>query len=298
MAVYSELFGINRLPVSRRSQKEGLKANASRGRRPVVTAGMAIFCAFGIQAYAEDGTGAEGPDANSWNFAAGFGAVRTARYPGSRDDYTRVLPLVSVLYGRFFFGALPDAATPAGFGFNIVQDKHWRFGLALGTEIRKPRRASDAPLLRGWGDIKGTENGAVFGGYDSEWFAIHGTVSQDIGGKHEGLFARLAIEGKLHPTEKLDLLGGPEIGWANKRNMQTFFGVDAAQSAIAGIPQYKVQSGVEDWVFSLGANYRLTSKWALGAKASYGKYVGDAADSPVTTDKNQSMFGLFAIYRF
>jgi outer membrane protein len=127
---------------------------------------------------------------------------------------------------------------------------------------------------------------------------VHGLASQDIGGKHEGLFASLALEGKLHPMERLELSAGPEIVWANKRNMETFFGVNAGQSVIAGIPQYTVKSGVENWAFSLGANYRLTPKWALGAKASYGKYVGDAADSPVTTDKNQRMFGLFAIYRF
>jgi outer membrane scaffolding protein for murein synthesis (MipA/OmpV family) len=36
----------------------------------------------------------------------------------------------------------------------------------------------------------------------------------------------------------------------------------------------------------------------LGAHVAYGKLQGDAADSPVTTDKTQRMLAAFAIYRF
>jgi outer membrane scaffolding protein for murein synthesis (MipA/OmpV family) len=49
---------------------------------------------------------------------------------------------------------------------------------------------------------------------------------------------------------------------------------------------------------SAGATYTLTDHWSLGAHVSYGKLQGDAANSPVTTDKNQRLYGAFVMYRF
>jgi hypothetical protein len=49
---------------------------------------------------------------------------------------------------------------------------------------------------------------------------------------------------------------------------------------------------------SAGATYMLTDHWSLGAHVSYGKLQGDAADSPVTTDKTQRMYAAFFMYRF
>ena len=49
---------------------------------------------------------------------------------------------------------------------------------------------------------------------------------------------------------------------------------------------------------SAGATYMLTDHVSLGAHVSYGKLQGDAANSPVTTDKTQRMFGGFFMYRF
>jgi outer membrane scaffolding protein for murein synthesis (MipA/OmpV family) len=42
----------------------------------------------------------------------------------------------------------------------------------------------------------------------------------------------------------------------------------------------------------------MTDHWSLGAHVNYGKLQGDAADSPVTTDSTQRMYGAFFMYRF
>jgi len=44
------------------------------------------------------------PASNEWDFTVGLGVAYVPRYPGSRYEYTRVMPVASVLYGRFFFG--------------------------------------------------------------------------------------------------------------------------------------------------------------------------------------------------
>jgi outer membrane protein len=235
---------------------------------------------------------------NSWKFLVGAGVINGARYPGSRYNFTRGLPLVSISYGRYFFGAVPGSGAPAGGGAYLLHTEHWAVGLNIGGDFRKPRRATDDPILRGWGDIPGTVRGGIFASYTRDWFSVRGAISDDLGGHHEGVLASLAVEAKYHATQRLTLSIGPEVTWVNDQYARTFFGIDAAQSAIAGVAPYRARSGINSVSGSAGASYLLTDHWSLGAHVSYGKLRGDAADSPVTTDKTQRMYGAFFMYRF
>jgi outer membrane protein len=283
----------NQVPV----QPDGLLPVIACGSRsrwyfiPKYFAMLIILAVFARVSLAE-----EVPD--SWQFAAGVGGVNTPRYPGSRDYFTQVLPIVSVEYGRYFLGALPGTGTPAGLGAYLVRNDHWQLGIGVDGDARKPRRASDAPILHGWGNIDSTERGALFGSYTLDWFVIRGVAAADIGGKHEGVLASLEMLGRFHPIEGLTLSAGPEVVLGDRKYTQTFFGINAAQSAIAGVRPYSVKGGVNTLRFSVGADYMLTTHVLLGAHAEYGRLQREAADSPVTADKTQHLFGLFALYRF
>ncbi|MDB6086136.1 MAG: MltA-interacting MipA family protein [Gammaproteobacteria bacterium] len=246
----------------------------------------------------KEDSGVPDPFSDKWKFVVGGGIVNGARYPGSRDNFTRGLPLVSVSYGRFFLGAVPGTGAPAGAGAYLLHTEHWAIGVDVGGDARKPRRSTDDPILRGWGDIKGTVRGGLFASYTYEWLSVRTAISDDVGGHHEGVLATLAVEAKYHATQRLTLSIGPEVTWVNERYARTFFGIDAAQSEIAGIAPYRARSGINTLGGSAGATYMLTDHWSLGAHVSYGKLQGDAADSPVTTDKTQRMYGAFFMYRF
>jgi outer membrane protein len=239
-----------------------------------------------------------GPFDGSWKFLLGGGVINGPRYPGSRYDFTRGLPLVSITYGRFFFGGVPGGGAPAGAGAYLVHTEHWAVGLDIGGDVRKPRRATDDPILRGWGDIPGTVRGGMFASYTREWLSVRGSISDDLGRHHEGVLASLAVEAKYHATERLTLSIGPEATWVNDQYAKTYFGIDGAQSEIAGIAPYRARSGINTLSGSAGATYMLTDHWSLAAHVSYGKLQGDAADSPVTTDKTQRIYGAFVTYRF
>ncbi len=235
---------------------------------------------------------------DSWQITAGAGAVNAPRYPGSRDQWTRGIPVIRVEYGRFFLGSVPNAGGGAGLGAYLFRDEHWQFGVGVGGDTRKPRRASDAPILHGWGDIQSTVRATAFGSYTLDWFAIRGSVSPDIGGKHEGVLAALEMQGRYRPMERLTLSAGPEAIFGDSRYRQTFFGITAAQSLIAGVPEHTVKSGLNEVRFGVGADYQLSEHLSLGAHVAYGRLQGGAADSPVTTDKTQHLIAVFAAYRF
>jgi MipA family protein len=258
--------------------------------------GSGTRAAFGGESTASQGV--ENFD-DQWNLALGVGALYRPRYPGSRDYFTQVLPVLSVSYGRYFLGAVPGTGNGAeGLGAYLARAENWSVGISFGRDVREPRRASDAPVLEGWGEIPRTDHASVFGNYRYGWLVAHGDVSADIGGHHEGVLASLSLQGVFHPVQYLTLAVGPEITWANTQYTQTFFGIDAAQSAIAGIPPHAVKGGLDSAALAVGADYRLTSHWILGVHAKYGELQGDAADSPVTETKTQYTVTTFVSYRF
>ena len=248
-----------------------------------------------VQVAAEES--GSGSFSDKWNVVLGAGAINLPRYPGSRDDYTRGLPAVSISYDRYFIGGAPGGGGgPAGLGAYLVRTEHWAVGLTVGGDFRKPRRASDDPVLHGWGDIPGTVRGGMFASYSIEWLSIRGSVSE--AGHHEGVIASLGTEAQFHPTARLTLSVGPEVTWTNEQYAMTFFGVDAAQSEIAGIAPYRARAGVNMVGGEAGARYALTKNWSLAANVHYGRLQGDAANSPVTTDKTQRVISAFVLYRF
>ena len=117
-------------------------------------------------------------------------------------------------------------------------------------------------------------------------------------GKYEGVLASLELQGRYRPTHWLTLSAGPAAIFGDGTYRQTFFGVSAAQSLIAGVPEHPVKSGLNEVRFGVGANCRLTEHVSLNAKAEYGRLQGRAADSPVTTDRTQHSIAVFALYRF
>ncbi|WP_394788535.1 MipA/OmpV family protein [Rhodoferax sp.] len=235
---------------------------------------------------------------DSWKFSAGLGLVSQPKYPGSGDTKTSVLPMLSANYGRYFIGGVPGAGVPAGVGAYLVQDAHWRVGVGLGINLDKPRKQSDSARLNGLGDIDATTLGSVFASYSDSWWKVGGNVITDLGGKDQGTRVSFDLEAKYSPMDRLMLTAGPGLTWADGKYTQTFFGVDAGQSARSGLASYTAQSGINSVSFNLGASYQLTSQWGLGARFSASSLRGDAADSPITEKKSQNTFGVFANYRF
>jgi len=235
---------------------------------------------------------------DQWQFTLGAGVLSRPLYPGSDRSKTLALPILSATYGRYFFGSLPGSGIPAGLGAYLYNGEHWRLGVALGAELTNPRNEGDDSRLHGLGDIKGTERASVFFAYTYDWLNLRGALSQDVGGKHQGTLASLDLRGQYRPSDRLTVSAGPGVTWADSKHTQTFYGVDASQSAASGLSQFTPKSGVESVRFNVGADYRLTPQWTLGAFASAGRLQGDAARSPITVDKTQDTFSVFARYRF
>lgn len=252
------------------------------------------LCADMAQAQTDD----EPQGSDAWRYSLGLDAVSGPRFPGSSETRTRAVPLASASYGRHFIGAVPGAGVPVALGGYLLREGPFRLGVGLGADLERPRTESDSPRLSGLGDIDRTAIGTVFASYGTRWFVARANVATDVVGKGEGTRASFDVEGRYSPVERLTLLAGPGLTWADSKYTQKFFGIDATQSANSGLPQYAAGGGLNAIRFTVGADYRLTPHWQFGLRATATSLRGDAENSPITEKKSRTNGGLFAFYRF
>lgn len=253
----------------------------------------ALAAAFA--AHAQSPSGAPG---DGWNLVVGLGAISTPEYAGSDQQKVIPAPVFIATKGRWFLGALPATGVPFGIGYDLVRTSQWRFGLAVGSGFAQPREEKDDARLAGLGDIDPTAQLAAFGSFTEGWFSVRSAVTTDIGGNGHGTIGIVDVEGRWPVAERLTLSVAPGLTFANSRHEQTFFGIDAAQSANSGRAEYRPDGGLNAVRLAVGADYRFTPQWGLGARVVFSKLRGDAADSPITQDTNQNTFSVFTTWRF
>lgn len=277
-----------------------------------IAAGIAIgmiASTFCVSVQAQDT-----PAADTWHYAVGATALTQPRYPGSDRRKTRLLPIAAAAYGRFSLGELDGTGIPVGASVDLLEDPHWKVGVALGSDIGKPRKASDSPRLAGLGDIDATLLGSLYARFDDSWLEIRGNVTTDVGNRRNGIRelstpaprratsqgtqASIDIEGKYSPTPGLTVVAGPGLVWADRRHERAFFGVDDAQSVDSGLATYSPRAGIDAARMTLGADYRLTRQWHVSATLIASDLLGDAAGSPVTDKRWQTTAALAATLRF
>jgi outer membrane protein len=239
-----------------------------------------------------------GGDWDFWRYAVGGGVVSMPTFPGARDTKVEGLPIFSVGYGRWFFGANPDAGSLVSLGAYLYHDAHWRAGVAVTYDFIEPRQESDDSHLRGLGDVKRTTHFDAFGVFTYDWFTARSSVLTDIGDNQRGTTVTLDTMGRYSPTEQWTLSAGPGVTWGSDQYNTTYFGVNAEQSVRSGLPPYSLGSGVNEVRFSVGAAYHPTPHWNIGADITAAWIENSSGDSPIVQKKNQMTYGLLVTYLF
>ena len=111
-----------------------------------------------------------------------------------------------------------------------------------------------------------------------DWLSVRGSVS--YGGHKEGVIAELGAEAQYHATQHLTLSIGPEVTWVSNQYAMTFFGIDDAQSEIAGVAPYRAKGGINSVSGKASARYMLTDHWSVMAFGKYGALQGTPPIAP------------------
>lgn len=263
--------------------------------------------ALAIVAFFPSSLMAEGWD--DWEFTVGVGGIYGPEAEGSKD---------SKIGPAFNLEARWRDKVSIGFGgisWDFLQSENYTLTTSLGYD--GGRDASEHANYRGLGDIGG---GAVLGfGASTEFGPVSAGVdiNKYFGGS-EGLTAEFGVEthiplAVLFGGRELDfgsenepsmkeigpvLFAGLSTTWADKDYNGSYYGVNAAQSAASGLNTYNAAAGFNDVSLQIGVMFPITEKLAINTFVEQTRYIGDAGDSPIIREKDQTSVGVLVNFNF
>jgi outer membrane protein len=212
---------------------------------------------------------------------------------GSRYE-TRPIPYFDLDWGSVSLGT-DDGLTWSALNTN---------GFTAGPYINYlPGRTANGSL-RGLRDVSDM---AEIGGFiqyaPAEFWRVYAQVGQAVGGARDqsGVVGKLG--GELGYPLGSGIIGstGLMAHFADARQAQTFFGVDANEAAASGFRPYNASAGFQNLTLTQSFEFPLDAKWSLLTSASWIHLVGSAANSSIvkeTGDVNQGQVQTAISYKF
>ncbi|EOY5725743.1 MipA/OmpV family protein [Enterobacter cloacae subsp. cloacae] len=230
----------------------------------------------------------------------GGGVDVAPRYSGSdKNRATTAVVLDYAMYNGFFV----STTRGIGYGNNIG---NLDYSAALSYRAGRKDRDVDSDsisggsdYLRGMGDIKGSALVVPGLGYKvTDWLNLQLQAEVPVSERDNGEALHFGVSSPLHTspnnTVTLSLTGS----WGSSKYMQTYYGVNASQSAASGFARYDAGAGIYAWSTNLDWTHKLTQRWSVVAGAGVTQLMGDAADSPIVQRKTSPTGSLKVTYSF
>lgn len=211
---------------------------------------------------------------SNWGTSIGLFSMYLPKYQGSKHYRLLVVPNLSVTYKkRFFFSAA------RGLGVYFNHSKHWKSGAAIRYEYSNGvKRDNEFPGLN---NIKNLFSINGFASYQT--FPVkfglnwqHGLNRWDLGNQ---LTAKAS--GMLPINKSLFITAGPSITFADRNYMQTYYGINAAQSASSGLTEHKVHAGISRVNLNASMFYYFDPRWSGALMLSATHYMNAVKRSPL-----------------
>ncbi|ALN71853.1 MipA/OmpV family protein [Aureimonas sp. AU20] len=225
----------------------------------------------------------------NWTLIVGLGGALKPEYEGGKDLEVSPLPIFLFTYGDWL------KIDPTGLELEAFEANGFSVSALAGYE--SGRDEDDDPILRGLGDI---DFAATLGGkvaYETGPFAIYATLEKTLGGSG-GLVGTSGVSLTAPVSERIILGADAKAVFADDRHMQSYFGIDATQSARSGLPAYQAEAGLKRIDVSASATYLVNEHWLVRGEAGAKFLTGDAADSPIVRETVQPKASLMLGYKF
>jgi len=183
-----------------------------------------------------------------------------------------------------------------GLGLDLSSGSRLRTNLSLRYDRG---RDDDEPALEGLGDVRATVRARLGASWrlDEGW-RISGGWSPDLLGRGGGSFVDLGLSRERPLAPRTRWNASLRLTVADRRYMQSYYGIDAGQAAATGYPVYTPGAGLRDLQAVLGLRHQLSEDWVTLAGVSLRRLLGPAADGPSVTDKTGWSLGFGLGRRF
>jgi outer membrane scaffolding protein for murein synthesis (MipA/OmpV family) len=225
------------------------------------------------------------PNLPDWRVQVGLAAEPRPAYEGARHYRTLAGPVIDVRYRDIYFASVGE-----GIGVNLVRGENYRAGIAVGYDLGR-RESDDLNHLKGLGNIQVAPVLKVFGSYVvSKDFplVLRADVRRYVGGADGwvgDVEAYLPLPGS---SKKFVMFAGPSVTFADRRHMQTTFGVNDSQALASGYPVFAAHGGMNAAGFGFTATWIISTRWLLNTNIAVNRLLGSARDSPITHEPPKS----------
>jgi outer membrane protein len=227
--------------------------------------------------------------------SVGLGAGLAPDYEGSEDYEAVPIPYVNVRWSNHMsINWLGNKAK-----VNLIPSPIWRGGV-VGEYIQE-RDDVDNDRVDNLEDVDTSVMLGGFLGFQYGNWSADIEAMADAADGNDGAIVRLNGGYRIPIDQIWSLSLGVFTTWADDDYMQSYFEIDAADSARSGLSTFNADSGFKDVGLNLVASYKPWEHWGFMGLVSYKRLLGDAEDSPVVDDEgnaNQFSGGVLVFYKF
>lgn len=251
------------------------------------------FCEKPVQAQDFDLTMAESAGIETSVFGLGVGYAPD--YEGSNEYEAVPLLQAKVNWQQGYFLSFLGNSLRA----NVIPSRSWRLGPLLRFRMERDDVSDDE--VDDMRKVDAAMEAGLFGGYSGKHWLTTLSVAKDVAAGHHGVVGELGLGYKVPFETRGQLTLFALTTYADSDYMQSYFGVDAADSARSGLNTYSADSGIKDVGAGVAWQYNFNRNWGMLALARYTRLLEDAKDSPVVDEEgeaDQLFGGLVFNYRF
>lgn len=263
---------------------------------------LALACGLTLNPLA-----AAAADAASGNvFTIGGGVAAISSYSGSDKlsaspliiaDYAMVNGLfISTSRGIGYGGQAGPFSYSAALGYRGNREDHKRKGI---------NGWGGSDFLKGMGEVKGNASALLSAGY-APLPGLSLSVTSDIplSNRENGANVHFGASGQIYG--RADARGmqqdsvsiGGQLGWGERKYVQTMYGVTAQQAATTSFKQYTPKGGFYEAQATVSWEHRIDASWAINTLVGVERRMGDAAKSPIVQRKTAPIGAVYVTYRY
>jgi len=214
----------------------------------------------------------------------GVGNGYVPDYFGSNNYRNRFLPIIDVRYKDKFHLNNGRLTVP------LYRSGKFETGPLVSLLLGRDEDRNAA--LGGFGDINTTIQVGAYARYRAKTSLLEAEFRQALGAG-QGSTVRLTVAQGFYRYKDLSLVFAARARWLSDKGTQTNFGITETQAANStfGLPEFNANSGVSDINANIISAYQVNENVRLLGLVSYGRLLGDAANSPLASGTNGSGAG-------
>ena len=235
-------------------------------------------------------------DANKPSGFFVLGAGTLPDYEGS-NDYGYI-PFIS---GSVSYKGYDLSLAGPTFNLNVSNNDAIKYGPSLSYSFGRDDDVDSAAVSR-MTEIDGTLEVGAFVSFPfkeilmpHDSFSVDFDVLTDTGNAHKGTLLNAGTSYKYFLNKALQLGASLSTTYADSNYTQTYFGVDAIDASLSGLPEYEASAGFKNINLVFNSLIRLSETHGISGILRYTRLIGDVADSPLVAQEgseNQVFFGI------